>query len=80
MANSAVDRNCYIVLNMPSAFSFYISHFTWGIMSWLIIVEICYRFNELISNYIMFMFKTNEPIKVIHLQKLANQSMLDGPL
>ena len=27
----------------------------------------------------MFMFKTNQPIKVIHLQKLANQSILNGP-
>ena len=26
----------------------------------------------------MFMFKTNEPVKVIHLQKLANQPMLNG--
>ena len=25
------------------------------------------------------MFKTNQPIKVIHLQKLANQSILNGP-
>ena len=32
------------------------------------------------SNYIMFKLKTNEPIKVIHLQKLANQSMLHGAL
>ena len=28
----------------------------------------------------MFMFKTNEPIKGFHLQKLANQSMLNGAL
>ena len=27
----------------------------------------------------MFMFKTNQPIKVTHLQKLANQSILNGP-
>ena len=27
----------------------------------------------------MFMFKTSQPIKVIHLQKLANQSILNGP-
>ena len=26
------------------------------------------------------MFKSNEPIKVAHLQKLANQSMLNGAL
>ena len=28
----------------------------------------------------MFMFKSNEPIKVAHLQKLANQSLLNGTL
>ena len=28
----------------------------------------------------MFMFKANQPIKVIHLQKLANQSILNGAL
>ena len=28
----------------------------------------------------MFMFKTNEPIKVIRLPKLANQSLLSGAL
>ena len=28
----------------------------------------------------MFMFKTNQPIKVIYLQKLANQSILNGAL
>ena len=28
----------------------------------------------------MFMFNANEPIKVVHLQKLANQSMLNGAL
>ena len=28
----------------------------------------------------MFMFETNQPIKVIHLQKLANQSILNGAL
>ena len=52
LSNPAVFRNCYIVLNMPSVFTFHIS------MS----LEV----NELISNYILFMFKTNEPIKVIH--------------
>ena len=26
----------------------------------------------------MFMFNSNEPIKVAHLQNLANQSMLNG--
>ena len=28
----------------------------------------------------MFMFNSNEPIKVAHLQKLANQSILNGAL
>ena len=28
----------------------------------------------------MFMFKTNEPVKVIHMQKLANQSILNSAL
>ena len=63
---------------MPSVFTFHISQITWVIKLQLIIVEICERFNKLISNYIMFMFKTNEPVKVIHLQKLANQPMLNG--
>ena len=28
----------------------------------------------------MFMSNSNEPIKVVHLRKLANQSMLNGAL
>ena len=28
----------------------------------------------------MFMFNSNEPVKVAHLQKLANQSILNGAL
>ena len=28
----------------------------------------------------MFMFNSNEPIKVVHLQKLANQLMLNNAL
>ena len=28
----------------------------------------------------MFMFNSNEPIKVAHLQKLANESLLNGAL
>ena len=28
----------------------------------------------------MFMFNSSEPIKVAHLQKLANQSLLNGAL
>ena len=34
-------------------------------------------FNEL---YVMFMLTSNEPIKVARLQKLANQSILNGAL
>ena len=33
-----------------------------------------------ISNYVMFLLNSNEPIKVAHLQRLANQSMLNGAL
>ena len=35
-----------------------------------------------IKNYVMFMlyWRTDQPIKVPHLQKLANQSMLNGAL
>ena len=29
---------------------------------------------------VMFMLNSNEPIKVVHLQKLANQLMLNGAL
>ena len=28
----------------------------------------------------MFMFNWNEPIKIVHFQKLANQSLLNGAL
>ena len=31
-------------------------------------------------DYITFLLNSKEPIKVAHLQKLANQSMLDGAL
>ena len=31
-------------------------------------------------NYVMFMLNSNEPIRVAHLQKLANQSMLNSAL
>ena len=31
-------------------------------------------------NYVMFMSNSNNPIKVAHLQKLANQLMLNGAL
>ena len=30
--------------------------------------------------YVMFMLNSNEPINVTHLQKLVNQSMLNGAL
>ena len=29
--------------------------------------------NEFLMNYVMFMLNSNEPVKVAHLQKLANQ-------
>ena len=34
-------------------------------------------FQRVILNYAMFMLNSNEPIKVAHFQKLANQSMLN---
>ena len=36
LANSAVTINCYIVLNMPSVFTFHISHITWDIILQLV--------------------------------------------
>ena len=33
-----------------------------------------------ILNYVLFLLNSNEPINVAHLQKLANQSMLNGSL
>ena len=32
------------------------------------------------ASYIMFMLNSNEPIKVAHLPKLTNKSMLNGAL
>ena len=29
--------------------------------------------NEFLMSYVMFMLNSNEPVKVAHLQKLANQ-------
>ena len=34
-------------------------------------------FKRFILNYGMFILNSNEPIKVAHLQKLANQSMFE---
>ena len=34
----------------------------------------------MILNRVMFMLISNEPIKVVHVQKLANQLMLNGAL
>ena len=72
---SAVVCNCYNVLNMPSIFTFHISHTTWGIIdhSWKPNVLASYTINYVMLN-------SNEPVKVAHLQKLANQSMLSGAL
>ena len=72
---SVVVCNCYNVLNMPSIFTFHISHTTWGIIdhSWKPNVLASYTINYVMLN-------SNEPVKVAHLQKLANQSMLNGAL
>ena len=63
---SAVVCNCYNVLNMPSIFTFHISHTTWGIIdhSWKPNVLASYTINYVMLN-------SNEPVKVAHLQKLA---------
>ena len=37
-------------------------------------------FCQVILNFVMFMLISNEPIKVAHLQKLANQSIVNGAL
>ena len=37
-------------------------------------------FCRVILNFVMFMLISNEPIKVAHLQKLANQSIVNGAL
>ena len=37
-------------------------------------------FKRVILNYVMFMLNSNEPIKVAQLQKLINQSMLNGAI
>ena len=80
-ANSAVV--CIVTLCFEHAQQFRISHFTctWGIIWWLIIVE---PVNKALMSYIRLCkyatLNSNEPIKVAHLQKLANQSVLDGAL
>ena len=88
--SKCLQLNCYKIQQLIAivtlfwtcrAFSHFTYHLRYYITIKLIIVESCYRFNELIlSNYIMFMFKINWPIKVIHLQKWANQSFLNGTL
>ena len=37
-------------------------------------------FIRVILNYVMFTLNSNEPIKVAHLQKLTNKSMLNDAL
>ena len=66
---------------MPNNFTFHISHITWGIIWQLIIAEVA---NSPLRSYIKFcnyvMLNSNESIKVTHLQKLANRSVLNGAL
>ena len=35
---------------------------------------------NVLTSYIMFMLSSNEPIKVAHLEKLINQSVLNGAI
>ena len=37
-------------------------------------------FKQVILNYVMFMLNSNETIKVAHLKKSANQSIMNGAL
>ena len=70
----------FTVLSMPSIFTFHISqpleafYYNWSYMK---------AAKNFLMSYIKFCYvyvKFNEPIKVAHLQKLANQSMLNGTL
>ena len=72
-ANLVVAIDFYIVLNIFEHVSlFYISHITWIInYNWSLLKAV---------NVFMFMFNSNKPINVAHLQKLANQSLLNGAL
>ena len=71
LANLVLAGDCYIVLNMfEHVFTFPIS------LEVLIITDYCYK----LLTFYMFMFNSSEPIRVTHLQKLANQSLLNGAL
>ena len=65
--------SCYIVLNMPNFFTFHIFHTTWGIIDYTsnYSSKLLTMFKQVILNYLML--NLNEPMKVAHLQKLANQ-------
>ena len=69
-ANSEVVCNCFIVLNMLSVFTFDIFHTTWGIIdySWKLLTSYIKSYN--------FMLNSN----IAHLQKWANQSILESAL
>ena len=68
-------------LNMPRYFRFHISHIAWRIIWKLIIVE---AVNNPLMSYIRLCnyvkLNSDKPIKVAHLQKLANQTILNGAL
>ena len=68
-------------LNMPRYFRFHISHIAWRIIWKLIIVE---AVNNPLMSYIRLCnyvkLNSDKPIKVAHLEKLANQIILNGAL
>ena len=51
------------------------SHFTFHIS-----LEVLIIIDNINVTFNMFMFNSNKPIRVAHLQKLANQSLLNGAL
>ena len=80
-ANSVVASNCYIALNMSEYVSYFTLHLPLEVLyyNWSLLkaVKVLVSYIEL---FYVFMFNSNKPIKVVHLQKLDNQSMLTGAL
>ena len=68
--------HCYIIFWTCRAFS----HFTFYVYHLRYYIIIDHRWKLLTLNHVIFTLNSNEWIKVAHLQKLANQSMLNGAL
>ena len=66
------------------ALHFHISHFThhlkYYMINWSLLKDVNNALTSYIKLYNYVMLNSNEPIKVAHLQKLANQSVLNGAL